>query len=181
MAKSIWLSLAGLLGWFALKGIGLGFWSWQLSISIGVLCHFSVMTALSVLSAHQGLEKNIQSFLERCKNGVKNTARHTLLITCGMAMWYYGIAPGALEKQKLSQIETVRKTLGTSTSYTELQAQHPELMGRTRDDVMKIQMNNIKVFYSPVFFIGLSLLLWLMAGIIIVVLMDVIWQRIWSS
>lgn len=181
MAKSIWISLAGLLGWFALKGIGLGFWSWQLSISIGVLWHFTVMTVLSIFSAKQGLEKNIQSFFERWKNGAKNTARHTLLITFGMAMWYYGIATGALEKQKLSQIETVRKTLGTSTSYSELQAQHPELMGRTRDDVMKIQMNNIKVFYSPVFFIGLSLLLWLMAGFITVGLMDVIWQQIWSS
>jgi hypothetical protein len=71
MAKSIWLSLAGLLGWFALKGIGLGFWSWQLSISIGVLCHFSVMTALSVLSAHQGLERIFNPFWNDGRMGSK--------------------------------------------------------------------------------------------------------------
>ena len=181
MDKAIWISLVGLVGWFALKGLGLGLWTWQTSISVGVLWHFTAMTALSLLNAKKELEHKTVLFLNRWKDGARSTARHTLIISCGMAFWYYGVAPGALEKHKFNQIQSVESALGTEDTFSDLQAQHPELLGRTRLEVLEMQINNIEVFYSPVFFIGLSLLLWLVVGFLTVALIDFIWQRIWRN
>ena len=97
-----------------------------------------------------------------------------------MGLWYYVIAPGALENQKRSQIEQVQQALGDQNSFEVLQVAQPELSHLSREDVLKTQMNNLDVFYSPVFFIGLSLLMWLFVGLFSAALMDLIWQRIWS-
>ena len=181
MDKSLILSLCGLLGWFVLKVLGLGTWTWETSISFGVLWHFTVMTALSIQGAHAGRLESSEHFLERWKIIGRQTSRHALFISIGMGLWYYAISPGALETQKRSQIEQVQQALGTPESYANLQALQPELDGRTRDEILSTQLNNLDVFYSPQFFIGLSLLLWLFVGLFIAALMDFIWQRVWSQ
>ena len=180
MDKSLVISLLGLLGWFVLKVLGLGTWTWETSISAGVLWHFTAMTTLSVVGARENWKQQGEHFLERWKNSGRKTARHALIISIGMGLWYYIIAPGALETQKRLQIEKVHQALGNPETYAELQALQPELEHRTRDEVLATQMNNLNVFYSPQFFIGLSLLLWLFVGLISAALMDLIWQRIWS-
>lgn len=180
MGKSSAISLIGLAGWFALKLYGLGTLPWESSITMGVLWHFTTFIALAVFGARAGFQSQEEHFLDRWKSSAQGTARHALLVSVAMGLWYYIIAPGALENQKRSQIEQVQQALGNSSSFESLQAAQPELSHLSREDVLKTQMNNLDVFYSPVFFIGLSLLMWLFVSLFSAALMDLIWQRIWS-
>ncbi len=180
MDKFLLVSFGGLLGWFALKLLGLGTWTWQMSISIGVLWHFTTILVLAIICARESLKLTDSHFLERWKNSAQKTSKHALLLTLSMGVWYYVVAPGALEKQKQSQVDQVRQALGNDVAYAALQDEQPELENRSREDILETQMKNLEVFYSPLFFIGLSLLLWLFVGLASAAMMDLIWQRIWS-
>ena len=175
------ISFLGLIGWFAIKFMALGIWSWETSTSAGFFWHLLVVTALAAFSAKINTPSRLMGFLGRWKSAARATVGYTILATVAMGAWYFVIAKGGLEARRQEQIDNVYAALGTNEAFQKLVATQPELEGLSRESILETQLNNLEVFYSPLLYLGLAMLAWMCISMLLSAVVDLIWQVIWRT
>ncbi|MGY8942292.1 MAG: hypothetical protein ACKVJH_09700 [Flavobacteriales bacterium] len=175
------ISFFGLIGWFAIKFMVLGLWSWETSTSAGFFWHLLVVTVLAAFSAQINTQSMLMGFFDRWKAAARATVGYAILATAAMGAWYFVIAKGGLEARKQEQIDNVYTALGTNEAFQKLVATQPELEGLSRESILETQLNNLDVFYSPLLYLGLAMLAWMCISMLLSAVVDVLWQAIWRT
>ena len=175
------ISFFGLIGWFAIKFMVLGIWSWETSTSAGFFWHLLVVTVLAAFSAQINTQSMLMGCFDRWKAAARATVGYAILATAAMGAWYFVIANGGLEARKQEQIDNVYAALGTNEAFQNLVATQPELEGLSRESILETQLNNLDVFYSPLLYLGLAMLAWMCISMLLSAVVDVLWQAIWRT
>ena len=180
MGKQYAIITIGIVCWLVTKAAGLGTWSWEVSNQIGALVNLGFMTAIAAQSAYYSHQDGPKHFLDRWKESAKPAVFYAFALTAVMGIWYYLLAPGAIEQRKAHQIELVTAVFEDPTAFGDLVDEHPELQGKENSQLLSTQIENIQLFFSPVFYLGIAMMTWIFTGLALAVCFTVLMPRIWK-
>ncbi|MBO74821.1 MAG: hypothetical protein CMD33_06085 [Flavobacteriales bacterium] len=179
MAKIRLLFGTGIVAWFAIKLYGLGTWTWEQSNQAGIFWNLACVTGVAALAALAHRNKTV--FIERWKSVAKTTVLYSVLLTCSMGIWYYGMVPETLNQRKEEQLNLLKEFVNDPTELAELQNTNAALDPQSIDVIYAQQAANIEVFFSPLFFLGTVLLIWIFVAVILSAVFAAIMPRIWDG
>lgn len=179
MAKIRLLFAAGIAGWFALKLYGLGTWTWEQSNQAGILWNLACVTSFAALLGY--IHRDVDVFLVRWKNAAKTTVLYGFLLSCSMGLWYYALVPETIEQRKTEQLELLEAFVNDSEALADVQSTNATLGQQSADEIYAQQAENLEVFFSPVFFIGTVLMVWIFTAAVLAAIFAAVMPRIWNT
>ena len=179
MAKIRLLFTAGITGWFALKLYGLGTWTWEQSNQAGILWNLACVTSVAALMSY--IHRNADVFLDRWKNVAKTTVLYSFLLSCSMGLWYYGRVPETIEQRKTEQLELLEAFVNDPEALADVQSTNATLGQQSADEIYAQQAENLEVFFSPVFFIGTVLMVWIFTAAAPAAIFTAVIPKIWNA
>ena len=179
MAKIRLLFAAGIAGWFALKLYGLGTWTWEQSNQAGILWNLACVTSVAALLGF--VHRHEHMFLHRWKSMAKTTVLYSFLLSCSMGLWYYGLVPETIEQRKKEQLELLEVFVNDSEALADVQSANATLGQQSADEIYAQQAENLEVFFSPVFFIGTVLMVWIFSAAVLAAIFAAVMPRIWNA
>jgi hypothetical protein len=173
------LFAVGIAAWFALKLYGLGTWTWEQSNQAGILWNLACVTSVAALLGYVHREQN--DFLVRWKNVAKTTVLYSFLLSCSMGIWYYGLVPETIEQRKTEQLELLEQFVNNPAALEDVQRTNTTLGRQSADDIYAQQAANLEVFFSPVFFIGTVLMVWIFTAAALAAIFTAVMPKIWNA
>ena len=168
----------GVLSWVLVKLYGLGTWTWEQSNQAGILLNLAWFTGLSGYAAF--LNRKMPSFVTRWKTTSKAALLYSLFLTCTMGMWYYVLVPESIQQRKLEQLTILENFVNNPTELAAVQEANSALSAQSAGQILEQQAANLELFFSPLFFLGTVLMVWIFTGVLISVVMAAIIPRIWN-
>ena len=179
MAKVRVLFATGIAAWYALKLYGLGTWTWEQSNQAGILWNLACVTSIAALLGY--IHRDEAVFLMRWKNVAKTTVLYSFLLSCSMGIWYYGIVPETIEQRKTEQLELLEAFVSDPEALADVQSTNTTLGRQSADEIYAQQEANLEVFFSPVFFIGTVLMVWIFTAAALAATFAAVLPKIWNE
>ena len=179
MAKIRLLFGTGIAAWFAIKLYGLGTWTWEQSNQAGILWNLACVTSVAALMGY--IHRNEDVFLVRWKNVAKTTVLYGLVLSCSMGIWYYGLVPETIEQRKTEQLEVARGIRQRPQRTRRVQDSNAALGHQSAEEIFTQQAANLEVFFSPLFFIGTVLMVWIFTAAVLSAIFAAVMPRIWNA
>ena len=179
MAKIRVLFATGIAAWFALKLYGLGTWTWEQSNQAGIFWNLACVTSIAALLSY--IHRAEEAFLVRWKHVAKTTVLYSFLLSCSMGIWYYGLVPETIEQRKTEQLDLLESFVNDSEALSDVQRTNTTLGRQSADEIFAQQAANLEVFFSPVFFIGTVLMVWIFTGAALAAIFAAVMPKIWNA
>ena len=179
MAKIRLLFATGIAAWFAIKLYGLGMWTWEQSNQAGILWNLACVTSVAALMGY--IHRNEDVFLVRWKNVAKTTVLYSFLLSCSMGLWYYGLVPETIEQRKTEQLKLLEAFVNDSDALADVQSTNTTLGQQSADEIYAQQAENLEVFFSPIFFIGTVLMVWIFSAAVLAAIFAAVMPKIWNA
>ena len=179
MAKIRLLFAAGIAGWLVLKLYGLGIWTWEQSNQVGILWNLAFVTAVAALMGY--IHRNVEVFLVRWKNVAKTTVLYGLVLSCSMGIWHYALVPETINQRKKEQLELLEEFVNDTNALGAVQDSNATLGQQSAEEIFTQQAANLEVFFSPHFFIGTVLMVWICTAAVLSAIFAAVMPRIWNA
>lgn len=180
MDKPFAILTIGILCWIAAKVYGLGTWSWEVSNQVGSLINLGFMTAIAARAAYTSFQNGTKHFLDHWKEAAKPSVFFAFLLTAVMGSWYYVAAPGTIAQRKAQQIEVISDFFNDPQSFEAFVAEHPEFKGKDPNQMLSTQIENIDIYFSPLFYLGIAMMTWIFTGMLLAACFTLLIPRIWK-
>lgn len=179
MAKIRVLFATGIAAWFAIKLYGLGTWTWEQSNQAGIFWNLACVTGIAALMAY--MHRDERAFLHRWKSTAKTTVLYGFLLSCSMGIWYYAVVPETLNQRKEEQLQLLRDFVNNPEALGAVQGTNATLGQQSAEEIYAQQAANLEVFFSPLFFIGTVLMVWIFSAAALSAIFAAIMPRIWNA
>ncbi len=179
MAKIRLVFATGIALWFAIKLYGLGTWTWEQSNQAGIFLNLACVIGIAALLGYEHKDKS--PFLERWKEIAKAAVLYSVLLSSSMGIWYYIFVPETINQRKAAQLELLEAFVNDSNALNAMYGTNAGLASQSADEIYAQQVATIEVFFSPLFFIGTVLLVWIFAAAVISALFAAAMPRIWNG
>ena len=179
MAKIRQIFAVGIAGWFVLKLHGLGTWTWEQSNQAGILWNLAFVTSVAALMGY--IHRNVDVFLVRWKNVAKTTVLYGLVLSCSMGIWYYALVPKTINQRKKEQLELLEEFINDHNALGAIQDSNAALGQQSAEEILAQQAANLEVFFSPLFFIGTVLMVWIFTAAVLSAIFAAVMPRIWNA
>ena len=179
MAKIRLAFALGLSFWFMSKLYGLGTWTWEQSNQVGIFLNLAWLTGIAGYAAY--LHRGMPSFINRWKLTAKSAVLYSLLLTCTMGLWYYAFVPETIELRKQEQLTLLEQFVNDPTELAAVRDANSALRALSPEQILEQQTANLELFFSPLFFLGTVLMVWIFSAAIISALFAAAIPRIWNE
>jgi CHASE3 domain sensor protein len=98
-----------------------------------------------------------------------------------MGSWYYAIVPETIELRKQEQLEMLQAFVEDAEQLQTMKDTNPTMAAMSPDEIFTQQAANIEVFFSPVFFMGTVLMVWIFSGALLSAVFSWLMPRIWNQ
>jgi hypothetical protein len=98
-----------------------------------------------------------------------------------MGIWYYGLVPETIEQRKTEQLELLEQFVNNPAALEDVQRTNTTLGRQSADDIYAQQAANLEVFFSPVFFIGTVLMVWIFTAAALAAIFTAVMPKIWNA
>lgn len=179
MAKVRLVFALGLVSWVLAKLYGLGSWTWEQSNQAGILLNLAWVTGLSGYAAYH--HRALPHFIERWKTTAKSAVLYSLLLTAIMGLWYYVLVPETIELRMREQLTLLEEFVNNPVELAAVQQANSALNAQSPQEILAQQKANLELFFSPLFFLGTVLMVWIFAAALISALSAAAIPRIWNE
>ncbi len=179
MAKIRLAFVAGLAGWLLVKLYGLGSWTWEQSNQVGLFINLAFVTGIAAYAGYA--HRKIEGFFSRWKPAARTTLLYSLILSIVMGSWYYAIVPETIELRKQEQLEMLQAFVEDAEQLQTMKDTNPAMAAMSPDEIFTQQAANIEVFFSPVFFMGTVLMVWIFSGALLSAVFSWLMPRIWNQ
>ena len=170
--------VAGLVSWLLLKLYGLGTWTWDQSDQAGMFLNLAFVTGIAAYAAY--CHRNAEGFFHRWKPIARVTLLYSLSLCLVMGLWYYVLVPETIELRKQEQLDMLRAFVDDADQLQAMKDGNPALSAMSANEIFEQQAANIEVFFSPIFFLGTVLMVWIFSGALLSALFTALMPRIWN-
>lgn len=179
MAKLRLVFALGLASWMLAKLYGLGSWTWEQSNQVGILLNLAWITGLSGYAAYH--HRALTDFIERWKTTAKSAVFYSLLLTFVMGLWYYVLVPETMELRMQEQLALLEEFVNDPVELAAVQQANSALSAQSPQEILAQQKANLELFFSPLFFLGTVLMVWIFTAALISALSAAAIPRIWND
>lgn len=179
MAKIRLLFGTGIAAWFAIKLFGLGTWTWEQSNQAGIFWNLACVTGIAALLSY--VHRSESTFIQRWKNVAKTTVLYGLVLSCSIGIWYYALVPETISQRKKEQLELLQEFVNDPNALGAVQDSNVALGHQSAEEIFAQQAANLEIFFSPLFFIGTVLMVWIFTAAVLSAIFAAVMPRIWNA
>lgn len=179
MDKTRLAFVLGLATWVLAKLYGLGSWTWEQSNQVGILLNLAWLTGLAGYAAY--CHRSLPAFIVRWKSTAKSVVLYSLLLTCTMGVWYYAVVPETIQQRKQEQLALLEEFVNDPSELAVFQGANSALKTQSPEQILEQQAANLELFFSPMFFLGTVLMVWIFSAALISALTAAAIPRIWND
>ena len=169
----------GIAAWLVIKIYGLGTWTWEQSNQVGLFVNLAFVTGIAAYAAYT--HRKIEGFFQRWKPAARTTLFYSLSLSIVMGMWYYALVPETIALRKQEQLDMLQAFVQDADQLQAMKETNPAMAAMTSDEIYTQQAANIDVFFSPVFFMGTVLMVWIFSAAGLSAVFTQLMPRIWNG
>ena len=98
-----------------------------------------------------------------------------------MGIWYYALVPETINQRKKEQLELLEEFVNDPNALGAVQDSNAALGQQSSEEIFTQQAANLEVFFSPLFFIGTVLMVWIFTAAVLSAIFAAVMPRIWNA